>query len=110
MNQNINNLMKEAQKMQERMQQAQQELGDLKVQGESGGGKIIVIMDGHHAVLSVKVDVSLMDETPEMMGDLFAAATNDAVRKVEKKSKEKISQLTKSLNIPTDFMKEEDKD
>ncbi len=109
-NQNLGNLMKEAQKMQQRMQEAQQQLTELVVNGESGGGMVRVKMNGRHDVLEVKVNPSLIEEEIEMLEDLFAAAVNDAVRKIEKASKEKIAQLTAGLNIPTDFMKEEDKE
>ncbi len=108
-NQNLGNLMKEAQKMQQRMQEAQQQLSLLIVTGESGGGMVKVEMNGRHDITKVKVNPSLMEEEVEMLEDLFAAAVNDAVRKVEKASKEKISQLTAGLNIPADFMKGEGK-
>lgn len=103
-NQNLGNLMKEAQKMQQRMQEAQQELSRLVVTGESGGGMVHVEMNGRHDVTKVKIKPTLMDEDVEMLEDLVAAAVNDAVRKIEKVSKEKISQLTAGLNIPTDLM------
>lgn len=106
-NQNLGNLMKEAQKMQQRMQEAQQQLSQLIVSGESGGGMVKIKMNGRHDVTEVKISTSLLDDV-EMLEDLVAAAVNDAVRKVEKASKEKISQLTAGLNIPTDFMKEDD--
>lgn len=110
-NQNLGNLMKEAQKMQQRMQEAQQQLSELLVTGESGGGMVRVQMNGRHDVTEVKVNPSLMEEEIGMLEDLFAAAVNDAVRKIEKVSKDKITQLTAGLNIPTDFMKEgEDKE
>lgn len=103
-NQNLNNLMKEAQKMQERMQEAQQQLSQLVVSGESGGGMVKIEMNGRHDVTNVKINPSIVEEV-EMLEDLVRAAINDAVQKVEKASKEKISQLTSGLNIPTDFMK-----
>ncbi len=109
-NQNLGNLMKEAQKMQQRMQEAQQQLSQLVVGGESGGGMVKVEMNGRHDVTKVKISTSLMDEDVEMLEDLVAAAINDAVRKVEKASKEKISQLTAGLNIPTDFLKDGEKE
>ncbi len=104
-NQNLGNLMKEAQKMQQRMQEAQEQLSQLIVAGEAGGGMLKIEMNGRHDITKVKVSPSLMEEDVEMLEDLIAAAVNDAVRKVEKASKEKISQLTAGLNIPTDFMK-----
>ena len=109
-NQNLGNLMKEAQKMQQRMQEAQEQLTQLIVKGKSGGGMIEIDMNGRHDVTKVKISRALMDEDVEMLEDLVAAAINDAVRQVEKVSKEKITQLTAGLNIPTDFMKEEGKE
>lgn len=105
-NQNLGNLMKEAQKMQQRMQEAQEQLSKLVVTGKSGGEMVTVSMNGRHDVTAVKIKPSLMEEDVEMLEDLIAAAVNDAVRKIEKASKEKISQLTAGLNIPTDFMGE----
>ena len=107
-NQNLGNLMKEAQKMQQRMQEAQQQLSELIVAGEAGGGMLKVEMNGRHDITKVKINPSLLEEDVEMLEDLVAAAVNDAVRKVEKASKEKISQLTAGLNIPTDFMKDKE--
>jgi hypothetical protein len=103
-NQNLGNLMKEAQKMQQRMQEAQEQLTQLIVKGKAGGGMIEIEMNGRHDVTKVKISPALLDEDVEMLEDLLAAAINDAVRQVEKASKEKISQLTAGLNIPTDFM------
>jgi len=105
-NQNLGNLMKEAQKMQQRMQEAQKELSELVVTGESGGGMVTVKMNGRHDILAdgIKIKATLMDEDVEMLEDLVAAAVNDAVRKIEKASKDKISKLTAGLNLPTDLM------
>lgn len=103
MNANLGNLMKEAQKMQKKMQDAQQQLSDMSVTGEAGGGLVKVEMNGRHDVKKVNINKNLMDEDVEMIEDLVAAAVNDAVRKIEKVSKDKISQLTAGLNIPTDF-------
>lgn len=103
MNQNLSSLMKEAQKMQQKMQEAQQQLTELQVTGESGGGLVKITMNGRHDVSNVKINQNLMEDDVEMLEDLIAAAVNDAVRKIEKESKNKISQLTAGLNIPTDF-------
>lgn len=107
MNQNLNDLMKEAQKMQERMQEAQDQLSKLVVTGESGGGMVKIEMNGRHDVTKVNISSALHDEEPEMLEDLIAAAINDAVRKVEKASKDKISQLTTGLNLPTGLMNQD---
>ena len=80
---NLNDLMKQAQQMQEKMQQAQSELASAEVQGESGAGLIKVVMTGRHDVKKVDIDSSLLTEDKEILEDLLAAAVNDAVRKVE---------------------------
>lgn len=103
---NLNRLLDEAQKMQDRMKKAQEELIQLSVEGKAGGGMVKVLMNGRHDVSKVTIAKSLLDEEVEMLEDLVAAAVNDAVRQVEKVSKEKINQLTAGLNIPTDFLKE----
>ena len=108
--QNLGNLMKEAQKMQQRMQEAQEQLTRLVVKGKAGGGMVEVDMNGRHDVTRVKINRTLLNEEVEMLEDLVAAAVNDAVRQVEKASKEKINQLTAGLNIPTDFMKDKDEE
>ena len=107
-NKNLGDLMKQAQQMQKRMQDAQQELSDLVVDGESGGGMVVIKMNGRHDAIKVKINHSLMDEDVEMLEDLVAAAINDAVHKIEKVSKAKIAQLTAGLNIPTDLMKDKE--
>ena len=103
---NLNKLLEEAQKMQDKMTAAQEELTLLSVEGKAGGGMVKVTMNGRHDVSKVTIAPSLLDEEVEILQDLIAAAVNDAVRQVEKVSKEKINQLTAGLNIPTDFMKE----
>ncbi len=99
----ISELMKQAQKVQENLQAAQKELADMNIEGVSGAGLVKVIMSGRHDVKSVSIDPSLMQEDKEMLEDLIAAATNDAVRKVEKISKEKLSGLTGGMQLPEGF-------
>ncbi|MFI4963610.1 MAG: YbaB/EbfC family nucleoid-associated protein [Legionellales bacterium] len=102
-NQNLGNLMKEAQKMQQRMQEAQQQLTQLVVTGESGGRKVQIKMNGRHDATEVVISPTLMDDDVELLQDLIAAAINDAVQKIEKVSKQKIAELTAGLNLPTDI-------
>ena len=96
----MGNLMKQAQKMQEEMQKVQEELANAEVVGESGAGMVKVTMTGRHDVRRVEIDPSLMEEDKEMLEDLLAAAVNDAVRKVEQNSKEKMGDLTSGMNLP----------
>ena len=104
---NLGNLMKEAQKMQQRMQEAQKQLMDMTVTGAAGAGLVTVTMNGQHYASKVTVKQSVMEEDVEILQDLIAAAINDAVRKIESSSREKISQLTAGLNIPTDLFGEQ---
>jgi len=93
-------LMKQAQKMQEDMKKAQEEIARMEVEGQSGGGMVKVIMNGRHELRSVKIDDSLMGDDKDMLEDLIAAAVNDATRKVEQESSSKMSGLTAGLNLP----------
>ncbi|WP_252179617.1 YbaB/EbfC family nucleoid-associated protein [Endozoicomonas sp. 4G] len=99
----MGNLMKQAQKMQEDMQRIQEELANAEVTGESGAGLVKVVMTGRHDVKDVQIDPSLMEEDKEMLEDLLAAAVNDAVRKVEENSKDKMGGLTSGMGLPPGF-------
>ncbi len=93
-------LMKQAQKLQEDFQQAQNELASMEVVGEAGGGMITITMTGRHDVRAVRIDPALMGEDREMLEDLIAAALNDAVHKVEARTKDRFSGLSSGLNLP----------
>ncbi|MGD9660436.1 MAG: YbaB/EbfC family nucleoid-associated protein [Porticoccaceae bacterium] len=99
----IQDLMKQAQQMQEKMQRMQEEAAKAEVTGESGAGLVQVIMNGRHDVRKVTIDPSLMSEEKELLEDLLAAAVNDAVRKVEKHSQEKMAEITAGMNMPPGF-------
>jgi len=79
----INDLMKQAQEMQQKMQQTQEELANTEFEGQAGAGMVRVIMTGRHDVRRVHIDDSVMGEDREVLEDLLAAAVNDAVKKVE---------------------------
>ena len=97
----LGNLMKQAQAMQENLKKAQEELASIEVIGNSGGGLVAVTMTCRHDVKKVDIDETLMGEDDkEVLEDLVAAAINDAVRKVEKATQEKMAGLTGGLNIP----------
>jgi hypothetical protein len=93
------NLMKQAQLMQQNMQNAQEELASLEVEGQSGAGMVKVTMTCKHDVKRVAIDPSVMDDK-EMLEDLIAAALNDANRRVEQTTQEKMSGFTAGLNLP----------
>ena len=96
----MGNLMKQAQKMQEDMQKAQEEVANMEVEGQSGGGMVKVVMNGRHEIRKVSLDDSLMQDDKEMIEDLLAAAVNDAVRRVEQQTQEKMAGVTAGLNLP----------
>jgi DNA-binding YbaB/EbfC family protein len=96
----LGNLMKQAQKMQEDMQRVQEELANMEITGQAGGGMVKVVMTGRHDLKRVSIDDSLMEDDKEMLEDLIAAAVNDAVRQLEQTSQERMSGLTAGMNLP----------
>lgn len=96
----MGNLMKQAQKMQEQMQKAQEALADAEVTGESGAGLVKVVMNGRHDVKKVDIDDSVMTEEKELLEDLLAAAVNDAVRKIEQNNQDQMSKMTAGMGLP----------
>lgn len=99
---NIGQLMQQAQKMQENLKKAQEEMADLEVTGEAGGGLVKVVMSGRHEVRRVTIDPDLGDDR-EMVEDLVAAAVNDAVNRVQEMMQEKMSGLTGGIPMPPGF-------
>ncbi len=96
----LGNLMKQAQQMQENLQRAQEQIAAMEVTGESGAGLVRITMTGRHDVKRVEIDPSLMQDDKAMLEDLVAAAVNDAVRRVEQLSKDKLSGLTAGMALP----------
>jgi DNA-binding YbaB/EbfC family protein len=93
-------LMKQAQQMQENMKRLQEELATLEVEGQSGAGLVSVVMTCRHDVKRVTIDPSLLSDDKDMLEDLVAAAFNDAVRKAEATSQERMSSITSGLPLP----------
>jgi len=93
--------MKQAQAMQDNLRKAQEELASVEVTGSAGGNMVSVTMTCRYDVRRVKIDPSLVqDDDKEVLEDLVAAAVNDAVRKVEKATQEKMAGLTAGLSLP----------
>lgn len=99
----MGNLMKQAQEMQEKLQKAQEEIANAEVTGESGAGLVQVQMNGRHDVKRVTIDPSLMSEDKEILEDLLAAAVNDAVRKIESSTQERMAEVTGGMGMPPGF-------
>ena len=97
---NIGNLMRQAQQMQDAMQKAQSELGTIEVLGEAGGGLVKVTMSGKHEVRRVQIAAGAVGDDLEMLEDLVAAATNDAVAKVEAAVQAKYAGITSGMKLP----------
>jgi len=93
-------LMKQAQQMEENLKKAQEEIAGMEVEGQAGAGMVKVVMTGRHDVKRVSIDPSLMSEDKDMLEDLIAAAVNDAVRRVEAATQEKMGGLTSGLGLP----------
>ena len=96
-------LMKQAQQMQDNLKKAQDELALLEVEGQAGAGLVKVTMTCRHDVKRVAIDPSLLGEDRDMLEDLVAAAVNDAVRRVESTTQEKMSGLTMGMGMPPGF-------
>lgn len=96
----IGNLMKQAQKLQEDMQRAQAELGNLEVTGQAGGGLVEVVINGKHEARRVRIDPKLLSDDKDMLEDLVAAAINDATHKLEQVTRERFSGLTAGMSLP----------
>ncbi len=96
-------LMKQAQAMQDNMKKAQEQLAQIEVEGQSGAGLVKVLMTCKNDVKRVTIDPSLLGDDRDMLEDLVAAAFNDAVRKAEATSAEKMSGLTAGMPMPPGF-------
>ncbi|MEY4598972.1 MAG: hypothetical protein RLZZ445_1769 [Pseudomonadota bacterium] len=93
-------LMKQAQQMQDNMRKTQEQLALIEVEGQSGSGMVKVVMTCRHEVKRVSIDPSVIGDDREMLEDLIALAMNDAVRKAEATSQEKMAGVTAGLPLP----------
>ena len=96
----LGNMMKQAQQMQENMKKMQEKLAEVEVEGVAGAGMVKVLMTCRNDVRRVTIDPSLMSDDKDMLEDLIAAAMNDAVRKAEATTQEKMAGFTSGLNLP----------
>jgi DNA-binding YbaB/EbfC family protein len=97
----LNNLMKQAQQMQERVKKLQDEVGQKTIEASSGGGMVTVVANGRQEILSIKIDRSVVDPNDiEMLQDLISAAVNEALRKSQELMKEEMGRLTAGMGIP----------
>ncbi|HET7592634.1 MAG TPA: YbaB/EbfC family nucleoid-associated protein [Rhodanobacteraceae bacterium] len=99
----LGQLMQQAQRMQEELKRAQEEIAKLEVTGSAGGGMVEVTMTGRHEVRRVHIDRKMMADDPEMTEDMLAAAVNDAVNKVAEASQQKLGGVSSGMNLPPGF-------
>lgn len=101
MNGNIQKMMKQAQKMQRQMMEAQEALADERVEGTSGGGMVKVVADGQQNVIEIRIDPEAVDpDDVEMLEDLVLAAVSEALRKSRDLAEERMGAFTKGMKIP----------
>lgn len=101
---NINQMMKQAKKMQEQMMKAQEELATKTIEGTAGGGVVTVLVNGHKKVLSLTIKPEAVDpEDVEMLQDLILTAVNDAMNKADELANKDMSKLTGGLKLPGMF-------
>lgn len=97
----MGSLMKQAQQMQANMEKAQQELANVEVTGQAGGGMVKIVMTGKHDVKRVNIEDALFEDDKDMLEDLIAAAMNDAVRQIEKTSQDSMAgMLPPGMKLP----------
>jgi DNA-binding YbaB/EbfC family protein len=96
----IGNLMKQAQLVQENMKKLQEQLAVMEIEGQAGSGMVKVVMTGRHEVKRVTLDPRAPVDDREMLEDLITAAVNDAVRKIEATTQEKMAAATAGLPLP----------
>jgi nucleoid-associated protein EbfC len=98
---NMQNMMKQMQKMQKQMQEAQEELAEKKFEGSSGGGMVKISISGQKEIVDVQIKEEVVDpDDIDMLQDLVLAAVNDALKKVEDETNQKMGQFTKGMNLP----------
>lgn len=101
---NMQNMMKQMQKMQKKMAEAQEELGEKKIEGTAGGGMVTVIVTGHKEIVDVIIKPEVVDpDDIDMLQDLVLVATNDALKKAEELTNQTMGQFTKGMNLPGMF-------
>ncbi len=102
--QNMNQIIKQAQKMQDDMKVLQDELDVTEYEGVSGSGVVKATVTGKHNIVSLKIDQSIVDpEDMEMLEDLIAAAVNDAISKAKQDGEERMEKLTGGISVPGMF-------
>jgi DNA-binding YbaB/EbfC family protein len=96
----IGNIMKQAQQLQERLAQVQDDVARRTVEGSAGGGMVKVVVNGKHEVLSIAIDPAVLKEDAELVQDLVLAAVNEGLRSAQRMVAEEMTKVTGGLKIP----------
>lgn len=96
----LGGMMKQAQQMQMNMQKAQAELATIEVEGQAGSGMVQVVMTCAHEVRKVALDDSLLSDDKEILEDLIVLALNDAIKKVEATTQQRMSGFAAGMGLP----------
>jgi DNA-binding YbaB/EbfC family protein len=96
----LGQIMQQAQKVQENLKRAQEEVARMEISGEAGAGMVKVTLDGRHQARKVEINPAALGEDKEFLEDLIAAAINDAVQKLETATQEKMSAVTGGMGLP----------
>ena len=100
---NFSDMLSKAKLMQEKMKEAQEQIKNIEVEGESGGNLVKVILSGDYELKTIKISDEAKKESQEIINDLIIAAYNNAKENLKKKSAEELSKVTGGLNLPKDF-------
>jgi hypothetical protein len=99
----IGNLMQQAQRMQQNLKRAQDEIAALEVTGQAGAGMVSVTLSGRHEVRRVRIDKAAIGDDVEMLEDLIAAAFNDAANRLTEATRERMAAVAGGMNLPPGF-------
>jgi hypothetical protein len=100
MSYDMNAIMRQAQKMQEKMQRVQKELADQRVEHQTGGGMVKCVVSGQGEVLSITINPDAMSEGHELLEDMVLMAVREALAKAQELQKQRMSEITGGMNIP----------
>ena len=96
----LGSIMQQAQRMQDNLKRAQEEMGKLEVTGQAGGGMVKVTINGRHEARRVEIERTLLADDPEMLEDLVAAAFNDANNRLAELTQQKMSEVSAGMSLP----------
>ncbi|MGQ0503117.1 MAG: YbaB/EbfC family nucleoid-associated protein [Panacagrimonas sp.] len=96
----LGQIMQQAQKVQENLKRAQEEIARMEITGESGAGMVRITLDGRHQARKVEINPAALGEDKEFLEDLVAAAINDAAQKLEAATKDRMASVTGGMALP----------